>query len=111
MEKSNLTEWLVDFNGKKIKVTNWWNWKMETTADLFIDDEHIDKNTAIKANPNIPILAKKEFSEDIKSIEVFATGVFKVKILIMVNEENIYQDKLSMMDRLANTVLPKKYTA
>ena len=74
MEKSNFTEWLVDFNGKKIKVTNWWNWNMESSTDLFIDDEHIDKNTDKFANPNIPLLAKKEFSEDIKSIEVFAAG-------------------------------------
>ena len=108
MEKSNFTEWLVDFNGKKIKVTNWWNWNMKSSTDLFIDDEHIDKNTDKFANPNIPLLAKKELSEDIKSIEVFAAGMFKVKILIMVNEENIYQDKLSIMDRLANKVFPKK---
>jgi hypothetical protein len=82
--------------------------KFEGSIDLFIDDEHIDKNTDKFANPNIPLLAKKEFSEDIKSIEVFGADIFKVKILIMVNEENIYQDKLSIMDRLANKVFPKK---
>ena len=27
MEKSNYKEWLVDFNGKIIKVSNWWNWE------------------------------------------------------------------------------------
>ena len=27
MEKSNYKEWSVDFNGKTIKVSNWWNWE------------------------------------------------------------------------------------
>ncbi len=108
MNKSHYKEWKVEYKGQEIKVTNWWNWNMESSTDLFIDDEHIDKNTDKFANPNIPLLAKKEFSEDIKSIEVFGADIFKVKILIMVNEENIYQDKLSIMDRLANKVFPKK---
>ena len=108
MEKSNYKEWLVNFQGEKIKVTNWWNRNMEGSADLFIDDEHLDKNTELFANPHKPLLAKKEFSENIKSIEVFVAGVFEIKISIMVNGENVFQDKLSIIDRLAKKVFPKK---
>ena len=108
MEKSNYKEWLVDFKGKTIKVTNWWNWNMEGSADLFIDDEHVDKNTDMIADPNLPLLTKNEFSEDIKSIEVFVSGVSKIKISIMVNGKNVFQDKLSIIDRLINKVFRKK---
>ena len=108
MEKSHYKEWLVDFKGKTIKVTNWWNWNMEGSADLFIDDEHVDQNTDMIADPNLPLLTKNEFSEDIKSIEVFVSGVSKIKISIMVNGKNVFQDKLSIIDRLINKVFRKK---
>ena len=116
MEKSNYKEWSVDFNGKIIKVTNWFNYnwfnKAETksSVDLYIDDEHLDKNTDLKANPNIAILSKFEFSEDIKSIEVYAAGTFKIKISIMINGEIVLQDKLSFIDKLVNIFFPKNDT-
>ena len=111
MEKPNYKEWSVDFNGKIIKVTNWWSvaaGEMKGSADLYVDDEHLDKNTDLIANPNIALLSKYEFSEDIKSIEVYAAGNFKVKISIMVNGEIVLQDKLSFLDRLVNKFFPKK---
>jgi len=110
MEKPHYKEWLVDFKGKTIKVTNWWNWNMEGSADLFIDDEHVDQNTDMTADPNLPLLTKNELSENIKSIEVFffASGVSKIKISIMVNGKNVFQDKLSIIDRLINKVFRKK---
>ena len=43
MEKSNYKEWSVNFNGQKIKVSNWWDWNMKGSADLYLDDEHLDK--------------------------------------------------------------------
>ena len=43
MEKSNYKEWSVDFNGKTIKVSNWWNWEGKGSADLYLDKEHIDQ--------------------------------------------------------------------
>ena len=82
MNKSNYKEWSVDFNGKTIKVSNWWNWKMKGSADLYLDDEHLDKNTDMMANPKKAILSKYEVSDEIKSIEVFAAGTFKIKISI-----------------------------
>ena len=55
MEKPNYKEWSVDFNGKIIKVTNWWSvaaGEMKGSADLYINDEHLDKSTDLVATPS-----------------------------------------------------------
>ena len=108
MEKSNYKEWSVDFNGKIIKVSNWWNWEGKGSADLYLDDEHLDQNTDMLVNPNKAMLSKSEVSDDIKSIKVFSAGAFTVKLLIMVNVFVILQDKLSLLDRFAKTFFSKK---
>ena len=102
MKKSNYKEWSVNFNGKTIKVSNWWDWKMKGSADLYLDDEHLDKNTDMIANPKKVLLSKYEVSDEIKSIEVFAAGAFKIKIAIIVNGDVVLKDKLSLIDRFAN---------
>ena len=109
MEKSNYKEWSVDFNGKTIKVSNWWDWKMKGSADLYLGDEHLDKNTDMIANPKKVLLSKYEVSDEIKSIEVFAAGAFKIKISIMVNGDIVFADKLSLIDRFANIFFSKSY--
>ena len=105
MKKSNYKEWSVNFNGKIIKVSNWWDWRMKGSADLYLDDEHLDKNTDMMANPKKAILSKYEVSDEIKSIEVFAAGAFKMKISIKVNGEIVLAEKLSLMDRFADIFL------
>ena len=65
MEKSNYKEWSVDFNGKTIKVSNWWNWEGKSSADLYLDNEHLDQNTDMLVNPNKAMLSKSEVSDDI----------------------------------------------
>ena len=108
MEKSNYKEWSVDFNGKIIKVSNWWNWEGKGSADLYLDDEHLDQNKDMLVNPYKAMLSKSEVSDDIKSIKVFSAGAFTVKLLIMVNGFVILQDKLSLLDRFAKTFFLKK---
>ena len=108
MEKSNYKEWLVDFNGKIIKVSNWWNWEGKSSADLYLDNEHLDQNTDMLANPNRAMHSKTEVSDEIKSIEVFAAGAFSVKLSIMVNGIVVLQDKLTSLDRFAKTFFLKK---
>ena len=108
MEKSNYKEWSVDFNGKTIKVSNWWNWEGKGSADLYVDNEHLDQNIDILVNPNKATLSKSEVSDDIKSIEVFFAGFFSVKLSIMVNGVVVLQDKLSLLDRFAKTFFSKK---
>ena len=105
MKKSNYKEWSVNFNGKTIKVSNWWNWEGKGSADLYLDDEHLDKNTDMMANPKKAILSKYEVSDEIKSIEVFAAGAFKMKISIKINGEIVLAEKLSLMDRFADIFL------
>ena len=108
MEKSNYKEWSVDFNGKTIKVSNWWNWEGKGSADLYLDDIHLDQNTEMLVNPNKAMLSKSEFSDDIKSIEVFSAGSFSIKLSIMVNGIVVLQDKLSLLDRFVKTFFSKK---
>ena len=108
MEKSNYKEWSVDFNGKTIKVSNWWNWEGKGSADLYLDNEHLDQNTDILVNPNKATLSKSKVSDDIKSIEVFFAGFFTVKLSIMVNGVVVLQDKLNLIDRIAKIFFSKK---
>ena len=110
MEKPNYKEWSVNFNGKIIRVTNWWSveaGESEGTADLYVDDKHLDKNTDLIANPKKALLSKYEVSDDIKSIEVFAAGALKIKISIMVNGKIVLQEKLSLIDRFAKLFFSK----
>ena len=93
MNKPNLQERTVEFNGKEIKVSNWWNWKGQGTADLYLDGEHLDQNTDKIATGRKVLLSKYDVSEDIKSIEVYASYFFKLKLKILVNENIIYKDK------------------
>ena len=108
MEKSNYKEWSVDFNGKTIKVSNWWNWEGTGSADLYLDDIHLDQNTEMLLNPNKAMLSKSKVSDDIKSIEVFLAGSFSIKLSIMVNGIVVLQDKLSLLDRFVKTFFSKK---
>ena len=90
--KPNLDERTVDFNGREIKVSNWWSWKMDGAADLYLDGEHLDQNTDKIATGRKVLLSKYDVSEDIKSIEVYASFFFKLKLKILVNGNVIYQD-------------------
>ena len=81
MEKSNYKEWSVDFNGKIIKVSNWWNLEGKCSADLYLDNEHLDQNADAFVNPKKVFLSKYDVSDDIKSIEVFAAVFLKLKYL------------------------------
>ena len=90
--KPNLDERTVDFNGREIKVSNWWSWKMDGAADLYLDGKHLDQNTDKIVTGRKVLLSKYDVSEDIKSIEVYASFFFKLKLKILVNGNIIYQD-------------------
>ena len=91
-DKPNLQELTVDFNEKEIKVSNWWNWRGQGTADLYLDGEHLDQNTSKFVTGKKVLLSKYDVTEDIKSIEVYATYFFKLKLKILVNGNIVYQD-------------------
>ena len=107
MNKLHYKEWKVEYMGQEIKVTNWWNWDGESSADLFINDKHVDKYDEKLANPNISVLNANKYSEEIQTLKVYFAGVFKIKVLIKVNGENVFQDKLNIIDKLLNKVFPK----
>ena len=107
MEKPNYKEYIVNFNGKAVKVTNWWNWYGVGSADLYLDDEHLDQNRDLIANPKKALLSKYDVSDDVESVEVYASYVFKLKLLIVVNGNIIYQDKLSLIDRFVHLFFVK----
>ena len=81
--KPNLEERTVDYNGKEIKVSNWWNWKLQGAADLYLDGEHLDQNKDKIALGRKVFLSKYNISEDIESIEVYVSFLFKLKSLII----------------------------
>lgn len=108
--KPNLKEWVVDVDGTTIKVSNWWSLKggeLVGAADLYIDGVAKDQNTSLVPNPHKPLLSAVDISETMQSVEVFAAGVFKVKVSILVNGEVVLREDLSWIDRLFNKTFPK----
>ena len=108
--KPNLKEWVVDADSTTIKVSNWWSLKggeLVGAADLYIDGVAKDQNTSLVPNPHKPLLSAFDISETMQSVEVFAAGVFKVKVSILVNGEVVLREDLSWIDRLFNKAFPK----
>ncbi len=60
-------------------------------------------------NPEKPILKALRISEQIQRLEVFSGGALTRKISIMCNGENIYQDHLGLIDKLAIRLMKKLY--
>lgn len=58
----------------------------------YLDDEHLDQNKDKIATGKKVLLSKYDVSEDIKSIEVYVSFIFKLKFKILVNGNIIYQD-------------------
>ena len=107
MATSFYKEWTVDVGGRTIKVTNSFDFKLNTSADLYLDEVHLDRSTKKVANPNKPILSKTEVADGIDSIEVYAAGVFEPKVSILVNGKVVFADKLGWLDRIVNSLSPK----
>ena len=90
-------------------------------GELLIDDHLLDKiendqedddnfNSIFELfNPEKPILKALGVSEQIQKIEVFSGGALSRKISIMCNGENIYQDHLGLIDKLAIRLMKKIY--
>ncbi len=74
-----------------------------------VDDDNFDLVVAL-FNPEKPILKALKVSEQIQNIEVFNGGALTRKISIMCNGENIYQDRLNPIDKLAIRLMKKMYT-
>ncbi len=99
-KKPNFKQWNIPYKNHHILISNWWGWDLKGSADLYIDDQHLDQDTSIVAETNRPLLQTSNFSDNISSLEVYVAGLFSVKISVLVNGVNIYSDPLNMIDRL-----------
>ena len=99
-KKPNLKQWEINYKNHNILISNWWGWNLEGSSDLYVDDQLLDQNTSMVPDTSKPFLKTYNFSNNIDSIEVFIGGFFSVKISVLVNGENIYQDQLNVIDRL-----------
>ena len=39
MTKPNFQRWEAEYRDNRISVTNWWNWSLQGSADLYINAE------------------------------------------------------------------------
>ena len=99
-KKPNFKQWNINYRNHDILISNWWGWNLKGSADLYIDDQHLDQDSSIVAETNRPLLKTSNFSDNISSLEVYVAGLFSVKISVLVNGVNIYSDPLNMLDRL-----------
>ena len=99
-KKPNLQKWEIKYQNHNILISNWWGWNLKGSADLYIDNQHLDQNTSMIPDTSKPFLKNYNFSDDIDSVEVFIGGFFSVKISVLVNGTNVYKDPLNMIDRL-----------
>tara|TARA_A100001015_G_C14763330_1_gene622323 strand:+ start:374 stop:748 length:375 start_codon:yes stop_codon:yes gene_type:complete len=121
MSKPNQREWKIKHLGYEIKVTSWFNWSGKMGGELLIDGHLLDKleidqvdddnfNSIFELfNPEKPILKALGISEQTQKLEVFSGGALTRKISIMCNGENIYQDHLGLIDKLAIRLMKKLY--
>ena len=100
MTKPNFQRWEAEYRDNRISVTNWWNWSLQGSADLYINGELVDSSDEASPDFSKPLLKIFNYNETIESVEVFVAGAISVKISIMVNGEIIYQDRLTFLDRL-----------
>ena len=69
MEQKNLKKWEIAFGEHIILVTNWWDWDMTGSADLYVDGQHLDQNNEMLPDAKKPMLKCEGFSESIQSID------------------------------------------
>ena len=69
MEQKNLKKWEIAFGEHIILITNWWDWDMTGSADLYVDGQHLDQNNEMLPDAKKPMLKCEGFSESIQSIE------------------------------------------
>jgi len=95
-QRPNFKEWSVQHQGRMIRVINWYSLRrLVGAAHLFIDDVEVDCSRAMTYSPKKPLLVSG-------NVQVFFSGAFSVKASIVDGEELIYQDDLSLADKIAN---------
>lgn len=74
---------------------------LESKATLLIDGSEVDFSREFaNYNPNKAQLRATDVTEDIRYVEVFFIGVFRIKIAIFVNGEPVFQEPISWADKM-----------
>ena len=95
-QRPNYKEWSIQHHGRTIRVINWYSlWRLVGAAHLLIDGVEVDCSRAMTYSPKKPLLTSG-------NVQVFFSGAFNVKASIVDGEELIYQDDLSLADKIAN---------
>ena len=102
MTDENKKVWEVTHNNSIVRVKNWWTTIGGTRSEisLYVDDKLLDSSKENIVHPNKPTLKASKVSDDIETIEVYATGLFTVKVSILINVENVHTDKLNFFEKI-----------
>lgn len=95
-QRPNFKEWSVQHQGRMIRVVNWYSLRpLVGAAHLFIDGVEVDCSRAMTYSPKKPLLISE-------NVQVFFSGAFSIKASVVDGEELIYQDNLSLADKIVN---------
>ena len=95
-QRPNFKEWSVQHQGRMIRVINWYSLRpLVGAAHLFIDGVEVDCSRAMTHSPKKPLLISG-------NVQVFFSGAFSVKASVVDGDELIYQDNLSLVDKIVN---------
>ena len=95
-QRPNFKEWSVQHQGRMIRVINWYSLRpLVGAAHLFIDGVEVDCSRAMTYSPKKPLLISG-------NVQVFFSGAFSIKASVADGEELIYQDNLSLADKIVN---------
>ena len=95
-QRPNFKEWSVQHQGRMIRVINWYSLRpLVGAAHLFIDSVEVDCSRAMTYSPKKPLLISG-------NVQVFFSGAFSIKASVVDGEELIYQDNLSLADKIVN---------
>ena len=95
-QRPNFKEWSVQHQGRMIRVINWYSLRpLVGAAHLFIDGVEVDCSRAMTYSPKKPLLISG-------NVQVFFSGALSVKASVVDGDELIYQDNLSLVDKIVN---------
>ena len=98
-QRPNFKEWSVQHQGRIIRVINWYSLRpLVGAAHLFIDGVEVDCSRAMTYSPKKPLLISG-------NVQVFFSGAFSIKASVVDGEELIYQDNLSLADKIVNKLV------
>ena len=109
MTDENKQVWEVTHNNSIVRIKNWWTTigGKRSEISLYVDDKLLDSSDENIVHPNKPTLQASKVSDEIETIEVYVTGLFTVKVLILINGENVHTDKLNFFEKISSKLLKR----